>query len=146
MRSYALSLTAAVFVALQSHLFALAGWTDNYDKALAQAKTENKKVLLNFTGSDWCPWCVKMDKDVLTQAKFKDYAKQNYVLVEVDFPQTKKLPKHVQEQNEKLKGQFDIGGFPTFILLDSDGKQVGKVTGYVEGGPDAFISQLEGKK
>ena len=65
---------------------AAAGWDDDYEKAVAQAKAEKKMVLLDFTGSDWCGWCIKLDKEVFSQPEFKDYAKENLVLVEVDFP------------------------------------------------------------
>jgi thioredoxin-related protein len=65
--------------------FAAAGWDDDYEKALAQAKAEKKMVVLDFTGSDWCGWCIKLDKEVFSKKEFKDYAKDNLVLVEVDF-------------------------------------------------------------
>jgi len=119
-----------------------AGWTDNYTKALADAKTQHKTVLLDFTGSDWCGWCMKLDKEVFSTAKFKEYAKQNLILVEADFPQMKKLTHNVQAQNEKLQKQFDIKGFPTVMILDGDGKTLGQM-GYMEGGPDAFIAKLQ---
>ena len=134
----------AAFVALAaSTALAASGWSDDYAKALEQAKKENKKVLLDFTGSDWCGWCIKLDKDVFSKTEFKEYAKQNLVLVEVDFPQGKRLPKKTQEQNEKLKNEFKVEGFPTLVLLDPEGKKLGEVVGYVEGGPKGFIAKLE---
>lgn len=134
----------AAFVALAaSTALAASGWTDDYDKALEQAKKENKKVLLDFTGSDWCGWCIKLDKDVFSKKEFKDYAKQNLVLVEVDFPQGKRLPKKTKEQNEKLKDQFQVRGFPTLVLLDPEGNKLGEIVGYVQGGPQGFIAKLE---
>jgi thioredoxin-related protein len=122
--------------------FAAAGWDDDYEKALAKAKSEKKLVLLDFTGSDWCGWCMKLDKEVFSKKEFKDYAKDNLVLVEVDFPQAKKLPKKTVEQNEKLKTEHSIRGFPTIIVLDSEGKKVGQL-GYMEGGPAPFIAKLD---
>lgn len=134
----------AAFVALAaSTALAASGWSDDYAKALEQAKKENKKVLLDFTGSDWCGWCIKLDKDVFSKPEFKEYAKQNLVLVEVDFPQGKRLPKKTQEQNEKLKNEFKVEGFPTLVLLDPEGKKLGEVVGYVQGGPKGFIAKLE---
>ena len=118
------------------------GWTDDYDKGLAQAKTEKKMSLLDFTGSDWCGWCIKLDKEVFSEKEFKDYAKQNLVLIELDYPQQKRLTKHTKDQNEKLKGEYKIKGYPTVIILDSEGKQVGQL-GYMEGGPKAFIAALD---
>src|SRR5687767_6717334 len=93
--------------------FAATGWDDDYEKALAKAKAENKMVLLDFTGSDWCGWCIKLDKEVFSKKEFKDYAKENLVLVEVDFPQGKNQSKKLKEQNAKLKQEFGVRGFPT---------------------------------
>ncbi|MHA3770717.1 thioredoxin family protein [Verrucomicrobiota bacterium sgz303538] len=134
----------AAFVALAaSSAFAASGWSDDYNKALEQAKKENKKVLLDFTGSDWCGWCIKLDKDVFSKDEFKEYAKQNLVLVEVDFPQSKQLPQATKEQNEKLQKEHKVEGFPTLVLLDPEGKKLGEVVGYVQGGPQAFIAKLK---
>ena len=132
----------ALLALTSSAALAAAGWDDDYDKALAQAKTEKKMVLLDFTGSDWCGWCIKLDKEVFSKPEFKTYAKENLVLVEVDFPQGKRQAKKLKEQNEKLKGEFGIKGFPTIIVLNSEGKQVGQL-GYMEGGPKAFIAELD---
>ncbi len=129
----ALSATAAL---------AAGGWDDNYDKALAQAKTEKKMVLLDFTGSDWCGWCMKLDKEVFSTPAFKSYAKGNLVLVEVDFPHGKRQTKKLQEQNDKLKTEHGVTGFPTIMVLNSDGTKVGQL-GYMEGGPKAFIAELD---
>jgi thioredoxin-related protein len=125
--------------------FAAAGWDDDYEKALEKAKTEKKLVLLDFTGSDWCGWCMKLDKEVFSKKEFKDYATSNLVLVEVDFPQQKHLTKKVKEQNDKLQKQYKVQGYPTIIVLNSEGKQVGEL-GYQEGGPAPFIAKLDGLK
>jgi thioredoxin-related protein len=118
------------------------GWTEDYDKALTEAKASGKLLLLDFTGSDWCPWCVRMDKEVFSKPKFKDWAKQNLVLVELDFPHSKFQSKKVQAQNEKLQKQFQVSGFPTMVLLGSDGKPRKVFGGYQEGGADAFVEEL----
>lgn len=125
--------------------FAAAGWDDDYEKALAKAKAEKKMVLLDFTGSDWCGWCMKLDKEVFSKKEFKDYAKENLVLVEVDFPQAKRLTKKVKEQNDKLQAEFKVQGYPTIIVLNPEGKKVGEL-GYQEGGPAPFIAKLDGYK
>ena len=117
------------------------GWDDDYEKSLAKGKTESKMVLLDFTGSDWCSWCIKLDKEVFSQKAFKDYAKDNLVLVELDFPQSKSQTKKLKEQNEKLSKEYNVQGYPTIIVLDSEGKKLGQL-GYLEGGPDAFIAEL----
>ncbi len=118
-------------------------WGDNYEKALAQAKAENKAVLLDFTGSDWCGWCIKMVDETLSKKEFTDYAAKNLVLVEVDFPNKKKLSDETKKQNAELQTKFDAKGFPTFVLVDKDGKELGKQVGYVKGGPSAFIAKLD---
>ena len=118
------------------------GWSEEYDKALAQAKADKKLVLLDFTGSDWCGWCIKLDKEVFSQAEFGEYAKKNLVLVELDFPRSKEQSKELKAQNAKLQGEFKIQGYPTIIVLNSEGKKVGEL-GYQPGGPKAFIAELE---
>jgi len=120
-----------------------AGWTEDYAKAMKQAKAENKHVLLDFTGSDWCSWCIKLDHEIFDKASFKSFAKDNLVLVKVDFPESTPIAAKTKAQNEKLKGQFGITGFPTLFILDADGKQVWK-GGYMAGGPDAFIKATAG--
>ena len=136
---FVIALTVTVVTA--GAALAAAGWNDDYDKAVATAKAEKKMVLLDFTGSDWCSWCMKLDKEVFSKKEFKDYAKENLVLMEVDFPQTKPQPKKLQEQNEKLKNEHAIQGYPTIVVLNSDGKKVGEL-GYMEGGPAPFIAKL----
>ncbi len=119
-----------------------AQWTTDYSKALAQAKTENKVVLLDFTGSDWCGWCMKMKADTLDQPQFKHYAAKNLVLVELDFPHQKTLPEPLKQQNHELAKQFQVHGYPCFVLVDATGKELGRQGGYLEGGPAAFIAKL----
>ena len=144
MKTFLAKLTGSfAILALSSTLaFAKPGWTDDYDKGLAQAKTEKKMSLLDFTGSDWCGWCMKLDKEVFSEKEFKDYAKANLVLIELDYPQQKRLPKHTKDQNEKLKADYKITGYPTIFVLDAEGKQIGQL-GYMEGGPKAFIAALD---
>ena len=118
------------------------GWGDNYQKALARAKAEHKLLLLDFTGSDWCPWCIKLHDEVFSQKAFKDYAAKNLVLMIVDFPQTKPQTAAVKAQNAKLQDQYPIPGYPTVVVLNSQGKQVGQL-GYQPGGPSPFIAELQ---
>jgi protein disulfide-isomerase len=112
--------------------------------ALNQARSENKLVLLDFTGSDWCGWCIKFDKDVLSTDKFAGYAKSKLVLVKVDFPSHKKQDAALKQANEQLAQRFGVDGFPTFVLLNSTGKELGRQVGYLQGGPEAFIAELDG--
>ena len=135
----------AALTLISSAALAKSGWGEDYEKALAQAKTEKKMVLLDFTGSDWCPWCIKLDKEVFATKEFQSYAKDNLILVEVDFPQSKSQEKKLKEQNEKLQSQFGIQGYPTVVVLSAGGKKLGEL-GYEKGGPAAFISKLNALK
>jgi protein disulfide-isomerase len=134
--------TLAAIALTSTIALAASGWDDDYDKALAKGKQEKKLVLLDFTGSDWCGWCIKLDKEVFSKKEFKDYAKENLVLVEVDFPNSKPQSRKLKEQNEKLQSQFGVKGFPTIIVLNGDGKKVGEL-GYQEGGPEPFVAKLK---
>src|SRR6267142_5359037 len=111
-------------------------WLTDLPKAQEQARAEKKLVMLDFTGSDWCGWCIKLNKEVFSQPEFADYAKKNLVLVEVDFP-NKPLPEALKKANRALQQKYKIEGFPTIIVLDGDGKKVGEL-GY-EPGPKPFI-------
>jgi thioredoxin-related protein len=125
-----LILTAcALFVATTASL-AKTGWGDDYEKSLAKAKEDQKMVLLDFTGSDWCGYCVKLDEEVFSKSAFKKFAKENLVLVELDYPRGKNLPKKTKEQNDGLKSKYGISGYPTIILLDSEGKEAARWVGY----------------
>jgi len=137
-------IVAVCAVATLSASAALAadGWGDDYEKAATQARSENKLLLLDFTGSDWCGWCIKLNKEVFSQPEFKDYAAKNLVLVEVDFPQLKAQPDALKAQNEKLQAKYKIEGYPTIVVLNPEGQKVGEL-GYQPGGPQAFITALE---
>jgi thioredoxin-related protein len=121
-------------------------WLTNYNKALELARAENKTVLLDFTGSDWCGWCTRMVKETFNQKEFANYAAKNLVLVEVDFPHNKVQSEELKAQNAELQRKFGGRGYPNFVLLDKEGKPLGRQSGYLEGGPRAFIAKLEGFK
>ncbi len=136
-------LAAALFLAgALPSIAAETGWLTDHAKALEKAKAEKKIVLMDFTGSDWCGWCMKLDKEVFSQGAFKSYAKQNLVLLEVDFPRKKTLPPELKSQNDALMNQYGIQGFPTVVVLDSEGNKIGQL-GYQPGGPSAFIAALK---
>ncbi len=118
-------------------------WRSDLPGALRQALSENKQVLLDFTGSDWCPWCIKFDQDVLSTPRFGDYAGRNLELVKVDFPHNTPLPADQQHANDALARRFGVDGYPTYLLLNSAGQEIGRQVGYRDGGPNAFIAELE---
>jgi thioredoxin-related protein len=118
-------------------------WETDYKAALAQAEKENKLILLDFTGSDWCTWCMKLDKDVFSQPEFSKFATTSLVLVKLDFPARKPLSDSLKAQNNALASKFGVEGFPTLVLVDAAGKEVGRHVGYLAGGPDSFINWVE---
>ncbi len=118
-------------------------WTTDYAAALLQAKAEKKKVLLFFTGSDWCGWCMRLEKEILSTADFKAYARGELVLVKLDFPRSTPQSPQVKARNQKLSQQYKIDGYPTIIVLNSTGGAVGTL-GYQSGGPGPFIKALKG--
>ena len=118
-------------------------WGTDLPAALNRARSENKMVLLDFTGSDWCGWCMKFDQDVLSTDKFAGYAKSKLVLVRLDYPHHHAQDAALKQANEELAKRFGVNGFPTFVLLNSAGRELGRQVGYLQGGPDAFIAELE---
>jgi thioredoxin-related protein len=137
----------SLLLALAFPAFVHADWGTDYKAALAQAKSQNKLVLLDFTGSDWCGYCKLLDKEVLSQQSFKDFADKNYVAVTLDYPHNTPQSDAVKQQNDDLAKQFNIEGFPTLIVLSPDGKEIGRQVGYEPGsGPDAVMSKLKSFK
>ena len=155
MKKIAILLLAATVLLLAAKSYlrvnaAEANWLTDLPKAEARADAEHKMIFLDFTGSDWCPACIEFQKEVAMTPEFGFYAGKNLVLVEVDFPHGKALPEAQQKTNAGLVDQFKIadatGDFPlpTFMLLDSNGRELGRWQGYAPGsGPNKFIQQLE---
>ena len=121
-------------------------WLTDYDQAVSKAKAEKHPILVDFTGSDWCPVCAQMEKDVLSQPQFEDYAKKNLVLLRLDFPVSKPLPQKQQDQNNALQQRYGVEAFPTFLVIDPSGKVIQAYSGYVPGGPSGFIAMIQGQK
>ncbi|SRR6266404_9626233 len=124
------------------------GWNTDYKKAQEEAKTNHKLVLIDFTGSDWCGYCIQLDRAILSKPEFKDYANKNLILVEVDFPNRngarwKAQSIDLKKQNAELAERYQVEGFPTLVLLDGDGKTVWRYDGYYPGGLAAFLAELD---
>jgi protein disulfide-isomerase len=117
-------------------------WRTDLPPALTQAAAEKKLVLLDFTGSDWCVWCKKLEADTLTQPGFAAYAATNLVLLQVDFPNSKPQTEDLKAANQALAKKFKVEGFPTLVVLKPDGTEVWRLTGYLAGGPKALIAQI----
>ncbi len=120
-------------------------WLSNLDKAEQIAKTERKLILLNFSGSDWCIPCMKLRADIFNSDAFQDFAKDNLVLVNADFPRKKKdkLSNEQQKENDALAAKYNPEGrFPFTILLDSNGNKLKVWDGYYSDGPDNFVDEI----
>ncbi|HWB60410.1 MAG TPA: thioredoxin family protein [Chthoniobacteraceae bacterium] len=141
MKIFPLVIIVALLCLAANPLRAADGWGTDYDKALARAKAEKKIVLLDFSGSDWCPDCIRLERGVFSQLKFQEYAKKNLVLVDIDFPHNTEQPAALKKQNSDLLAKYRIFSYPTIVVLDSDGKQIGEL-GY-EPTPEAFLAKLE---
>lgn len=119
------------------------GWLTNLEKAKQLSVAQDKPILAFFTGSDWCGWCKKLDAEVFSKPEFKTWATKNVVLLKLDYPKYSTLDNATKTQNEKLQGQYRIGGYPTVLFLDSDGKAYKDKTGYLEGGPEKWLKNAD---
>jgi thioredoxin-related protein len=122
-------------------------WMTSVPEAKVKAEKEKKLLLLDFTGSDWCGWCKKLDSETFSKSEFADYAKKNLVLVTVDFP-TPKVPQsdELKLANKDLAKKFEVSGYPTLVVMKPDGTVVWKQVGYLEGGPAALIAKIDEAK
>jgi len=117
-------------------------WTSNLEKAIEQAKKENKAVLVNFTGSDWCIWCKRLSAEVFQQKEFETYAKDNLVLVMLDFPKNIEQSQETKSYNNMLAQKYGIQGFPTILIFNNQGKMVAQ-TGYQPGGASNYVKHIQ---
>ena len=115
-------------------------WHDSFEAARQQALVSGKPILADFTGSDWCAWCVKLKKDVFSKAEFEEWARENVVLLELDYPQSSRQAPEIKAQNEKLASVYAIDSYPTVLLMDAQGNELAR-TGYHRD-PATFIGSL----
>lgn len=134
---------ALALIALSSSFAFAEGWMTDWEAAKAKAKEEKKPILINFTGTDWCGWCIRIEKEVFSQKEFQEYAAKNLILMEVDFPKRKEQAAELKAQNKALDKEFKIEGYPTIYLLDAEGKKISEDIGYREGGPAAYTKYLQ---
>lgn len=118
----------------------LEGWSTDLDKAMEQAKKEKKAILVEFTGSDWCPPCMMMRKNVFSKKEFVDAASKDYILVELDFP---KADKELAKKNQPTAEKFKITGYPTVILLNSEGKEFNRFFASEHPSTEKFLAHLK---
>jgi thioredoxin-related protein/Tfp pilus assembly protein PilF len=116
-------------------------WVTDFEAAKAKAKAEKKLLLVDFTGSDWCGWCIRLRNEVFEKEEFIKNAPKQFVLVELDFPREKELPEKLKVQNEKLAGLYKVRGFPTVLMMDAEGEVIAR-TGYRPGGAEEYLKHL----
>lgn len=126
-------------------IHAQANWTNNFDKSFAEAKKEKKPLLVLFTGSDWCPPCKMLEKNIFSSSEFEEYAKKNLVLMKADFPRRpeNQLPKEQQQLNQDLSQKYGIRGFPTVIIIDNSGKELDRSVGYRGNTATEYINNIK---
>ena len=155
MKNLTLSLLFLSFLSLSFSQEKLV-WHEDLKEAITISQKENKPLMLFFTGSDWCGWCIRLQKEVFFKPEFTKWAAENVVLVELDFPRKKAQSQELRAQNAQLQQQFQVRGYPTIWFVKADKNSSGQVnlsqlgrTGYVKGGPAAWIAtanqQLAGK-
>ncbi|MCK5594892.1 thioredoxin family protein [bacterium] len=135
-------ITLTVISFLITNSSAQATWINDYDQALKDAKQHNRPILINFTGSDLCDWCVRLKKEVFSKPTFKDYADNNLILLELDFSGKKPQSPKIKKQNNELAMKYAVRGFPTIILINEKGDIIAR-TGYRRGGPAKYIEHLK---
>jgi thioredoxin-related protein len=129
-------------IAMAAPSAAKAAWMTDFEAAKELARREDKNLLLYFTGTDWCAWCIQLKREVFDQAAFKAYGAEHFVLVELDFPRRKKLDPKLAKQNQSLAESMAVNGYPTVMLCDPDGRPFAR-TGYRPGGVDSYLGHLE---
>lgn len=119
-------------------------WYTNFDEAQKVAQKDNKPIFLLFTGHGWCPYCVKLEKEVLKKSEFADRVGSKYIFVDLDFPRNKPQSAAIAQQNDRLYKRYGIKGFPTVVVINPQGKKLAQ-TGYQPGwGVDGLLQRLNG--
>ena len=118
------------------------GWSTDFEAAKKASVEKKLPILADFSGSDWCGWCIKLDSEVFAKKEFKEFAKDNLVLFLADFPRKKQQDEKIKKQNAELSKKYAIEGFPTVLLMDAEGKVFAR-TGYERGGATAYVEHLK---
>jgi protein disulfide-isomerase len=117
-------------------------WMTDFEAAKARATELKRPILVDFSGSDWCGWCIKLDKEVFKQTEFKSFAEKELVLFLADYPRSTPQAAGLKKQNEALMAQYRVEGFPTVLILDAGGRELAR-TGYQRGGAAAYVKHLQ---
>jgi len=118
------------------------GFIENFDLAKKEASAFKQPIFAFFTGSDWCPFCMKLRGEVIDKKEFKKFAEDNLILFEADFPLEKKQSSKVKQQNEALAAKYKVDAYPTVFLLDAEGKELGQAE-YQGDGAEAYVKGLK---
>ncbi len=147
---YIITLVITVLGCVTSHLSANEmtehvgiSWLTNYEEAVDKAKSSSKPLILFFTGSDWCSWCNKLEKEVFDSQEFAKMAGQNYIFLKLDFPLYSPVSPQLSAQNKQLQKKYDVRSFPILVILDSSAQQQIGVTGYRTGGGRLYAEHLK---
>ncbi len=122
------TLCVAAMAALVAPAFA-AEWMTDLEAARAKAAAEGKVVLVDFTGSDWCGWCIRLKKNIFDKPSFDEYVKDKFVLMEVDVPNNPKFDRALLQRNRELCERYQVSGFPTIMVLTPEGEVAGGFVG-----------------
>ena len=139
--------TVRIFAALMPFIVSgafcsAAEWIVDFNEAKVIAEKEGKDILAEFTGSDWCPWCIKLKKEVMDQEAFKNEASKQYVLLELDYPQKKPQAENIKKLNKMLAERFALEPLPTVIMIDSKGRAYARTGQYQPGGIEKWLGIL----
>ena len=135
-----------LFIALLGMFMIPLTWMGDFSQAQQQAKSTHKRILINFSGSDWCGPCIRLRKEILESEKFEQYASSNLVLVRADFPRQKKnqLSKEQMKLNESLAERYNPDGkFPYTVLVDENGKVLKTWDGFPDESPEVFVAEID---
>lgn len=119
-----------------------AKWTEDYQEAQKESKTQDLPMRLLFTGSDWCGYCIQLKEGVFNKRAFKKFADKNIVLMKADFPR-RSQKSATKKQNAKLKKEFEVSGYPSVFILSPSGKKLGRIHGYGGWSEDEYIRRIE---
>lgn len=117
-------------------------WVTDIQKAEAQAASQQKPIFAYFTGSDWCGWCKRLDANILSHKEFQDYARDNLVMLKLDFPRRTPQPPEVAKVNKSLAQRYGVRGFPTIVLTDAQGKEIAR-TGFQYMSAAEYVEHLK---
>ena len=118
------------------------GWTTSVKEAVIASKKTGRPIVADFTGSDWCGWCVRLNREVFDQGDFKKWAQRNVILLELDYPKRKEQSASLKRQNQLMRQRYRVSGYPTILILGADGKLLQK-TGYKAGGPKVWVGNIK---